>query len=257
MDRRQARRSLNTRHPFRIRRLPNRPLSDGLVARSVAQVQRPNSLRPNRLRTYVIHGRSETTESSASPEEWFGTVTFAIQSNQRTGISHTDVQLSLPAGKGDWVAQSSNGALELTPPVERGKRNTVNLLPVGREQRQEVRGLWFRGSGSLWEWCAACRHYEHMSVLVPDEWRHHLPGLDPSKLRHHPEEVFRALSQALRPYRAMIWIEGSAETGKRVSVTATSLSDARQRLEGEYGKGNVFDLHNPDDADASRSGPPD
>lgn len=53
-------------------------------------------------------------------------------------------------------------------------------------------------------------------------------------------------------YCAMIWINGSDQAGLRVTVYAVSLADAKQLLETEYGKGNVFDLHNPDDADKPR-----
>jgi hypothetical protein len=31
-------------------------------------------------------------------------------------------------------------------------------------------------------------------------------------------------------------------------VLAKDLTEARRLLEDEYGKGNIFDLHNPDDA---------
>jgi len=59
-----------------------------------------------------------------------------------------------------------------------------------------------------------------------------------------------------RLYCAIIWVNGSDQVGKRVSVYAQNLADARQQLEVEYGKGNVFNLHNPDDADKPRC-PPD
>jgi len=52
----------------------------------------------------------------------------------------------------------------------------------------------------------------------------------------------------LRPYEAMIWTAGSDEPGRRVSVLAKSLKDAMDRLEAEYGDGNVYDLHNEEDA---------
>jgi hypothetical protein len=49
-------------------------------------------------------------------------------------------------------------------------------------------------------------------------------------------------------YRAMIWKEGSDAAGERVRVLAESLDDAREKLEAQYGVGNVFDLHNEEDA---------
>ena len=55
-----------------------------------------------------------------------------------------------------------------------------------------------------------------------------------------------------RLYCAIIWVKGSDRAGERVTVYALSLADAQERLELRYGKGNVFDLHNPDDADKPR-----
>jgi hypothetical protein len=49
-------------------------------------------------------------------------------------------------------------------------------------------------------------------------------------------------------YRAMIWIRDSDRPGQRVSVFAKNLKEAKERLEAEYGEGNVFNLHNEEDA---------
>lgn len=56
----------------------------------------------------------------------------------------------------------------------------------------------------------------------------------------------------VKTYKAMVWREGPNEPGRRVSVVADSLEEARQLLEDEYGKGSVFDLHNEADADRPR-----
>jgi hypothetical protein len=56
-----------------------------------------------------------------------------------------------------------------------------------------------------------------------------------------------------RLYRAIIWIRGSDRPGQRVSVIARDLDEAKKKLESEYGEGNVFDLHNEEDAAAPRS----
>lgn len=48
----------------------------------------------------------------------------------------------------------------------------------------------------------------------------------------------------------MVWI--GDEPGKRVSVLAESLEDASEKLNTEFGAGNVFDLHNEDDAQRPR-----
>jgi phage gp46-like protein len=52
-------------------------------------------------------------------------------------------------------------------------------------------------------------------------------------------------------YKAMIWATPSS-VGKRVTVIAESLDDARLKLEREYGEGTVFDLHNEIDASTPR-----
>jgi hypothetical protein len=49
-------------------------------------------------------------------------------------------------------------------------------------------------------------------------------------------------------FKAKIWRRGSDEPGQRVSVFAESLSEAKRLLEAEHGEGNVFDLHNEEDA---------
>lgn len=54
-----------------------------------------------------------------------------------------------------------------------------------------------------------------------------------------------------RTYKAMIW-ETPSSIGKRVTVTAESLDDARRKLEEEFGKGTVFDLHSEIDASMPR-----
>ena len=46
----------------------------------------------------------------------------------------------------------------------------------------------------------------------------------------------------------MIWPNGRDKPGLRVSVLAKDLTEARRLLDDAYGKGNVFDLHTPDDA---------
>jgi hypothetical protein len=51
-----------------------------------------------------------------------------------------------------------------------------------------------------------------------------------------------------RLYLAIVWRNGPDKPGERVSVLAKDLKEARRLLEEAYGKGNVFNLHNPDDA---------
>jgi hypothetical protein len=57
----------------------------------------------------------------------------------------------------------------------------------------------------------------------------------------------------LKTYKAMIWDKDDAQKpGERVSVLAETLADAKKKLEKKYGEGNVFDLHNEEEASRPR-----
>ncbi|TQF17841.1 hypothetical protein FJV41_01480 [Myxococcus llanfairpwllgwyngyllgogerychwyrndrobwllllantysiliogogogochensis] len=58
----------------------------------------------------------------------------------------------------------------------------------------------------------------------------------------------------LREYRAIILLEGPAQTqpGLQVTVMATDGDEAYTLLEEKYGNGTVFDLHNEEDASTIR-----
>lgn len=55
-----------------------------------------------------------------------------------------------------------------------------------------------------------------------------------------------------KEYKAIIWTKDLAQPGQRVTIVATSLDDAKKRLEVEHGEGTVFDLHNEEDANRPR-----
>lgn len=55
-------------------------------------------------------------------------------------------------------------------------------------------------------------------------------------------------SDGVKLYKAMIWLRDPDRPGRRVSVRAKSLEEAKEKLEAEYGEGTVFDLHNEEDA---------
>jgi hypothetical protein len=50
----------------------------------------------------------------------------------------------------------------------------------------------------------------------------------------------------MKIYKAIIWDDDPAKPGRRVSVPAENVQDAKKRLEEEYGEGHV--LHNEEDA---------
>ncbi|MGX4642657.1 hypothetical protein [Massilia sp. SYSU DXS3249] len=58
-----------------------------------------------------------------------------------------------------------------------------------------------------------------------------------------------------RTYKALVWKPEPGVAGKRVTVFADSLEQARRKLEEEHGQGSVFDLHDDEpDAAAPRPG---
>jgi hypothetical protein len=56
----------------------------------------------------------------------------------------------------------------------------------------------------------------------------------------------------MKTYSAIIWDDDPQKPGRRVSVFAESLQEAKERLEEEYGEGHVFNLHNEEDAGRAR-----
>ncbi len=58
--------------------------------------------------------------------------------------------------------------------------------------------------------------------------------------------------KAERVYRAIVWISDDTRPRLRVAVFARDLDAARDKLEGKYGKGTVFNLHAEEDANHPR-----
>ena len=50
----------------------------------------------------------------------------------------------------------------------------------------------------------------------------------------------------------MIWMRDSDKPGKRVQCRCRESRKAKEQLEPQYGEGNVFDLHNEEDAKRPR-----
>lgn len=65
-----------------------------------------------------------------------------------------------------------------------------------------------------------------------------------------PIEDF-AMQTKRNTYKALIWQAESEATGKRVTVIAENIEEARLKLAEKYGQGAIFDLH--DEANPSRS----
>lgn len=56
----------------------------------------------------------------------------------------------------------------------------------------------------------------------------------------------------MKTYEAVIWDDHPNKPGRRVSVVAEDIDDAKRRLEEEYGKGHVFNLRNEEEATRPR-----
>jgi len=63
-------------------------------------------------------------------------------------------------------------------------------------------------------------------------------------------EVDRLSSERL--YHAVVWQPTPDSAGLRVAVCAKDLEDASTKLEAKYGSGNIFGLHNKEDAERPR-----
>ena len=58
--------------------------------------------------------------------------------------------------------------------------------------------------------------------------------------------------QLLKIYDAIIWIVGSDEPGKRVTVSAENGDIAKEKLRKEFGEEIIITLHNEEDASQPR-----
>lgn len=66
------------------------------------------------------------------------------------------------------------------------QKELYRFYHIEKKERKTISNISFIGSGSLWEWCRNCKHYEHMSVYVPEWWTCDIK-IDESKLRHDPD----------------------------------------------------------------------
>mgnify|MGYP000374335160 CR=1 FL=1 len=65
-------------------------------------------------------------------------------------------------------------------------------------------------------------------------------------------EVVYLMNESKRLYRAIVWCDGSNESGERTTVLAGDLDDAERQLRQRYGKDIVFSLYREEDADKPR-----
>lgn len=67
---------------------------------------------------------------SATPDEWFGTITFEVKEHEMVSTSLPTLTWISPGAPTSWVHVDPTGFVRLCPTVERGKVNEVRLLPV-------------------------------------------------------------------------------------------------------------------------------
>ena len=70
---------------------------------------------------------SAKSHSFGPLEEYFGTVTFTVPENERTSVTAPVVSGNIPS---NWIEVASSGVVRLTPPVEAGVVNAIDVLPV-------------------------------------------------------------------------------------------------------------------------------
>jgi hypothetical protein len=57
----------------------------------------------------------------------------------------------------------------------------------------------------------------------------------------------------MKRYNGIVWKRDSNASGLRVSVYASSAWEALEQLESEHGEGNVYSLHNDEEASRLRT----
>lgn len=91
----------------------------------------------------------------------------------------------------EWQAvfQATQEILDLAAPCPVcGSCSLHRWYDLNRERVTEFEGKKFIGGGGLWEWCSACRCYEHYSARIPEWWVCSLK-VDASMLTHDPAAV--------------------------------------------------------------------
>ena len=69
-----------------------------------------------------------------------------------------------------------------------GEKRLYRFYHIDKAEHKEITGIKIIGSGSLWEWCRNCEHYEHLSAYIPDWWKCKIK-VNASKLRPDPEYI--------------------------------------------------------------------
>lgn len=102
-----------------------------------------------------------------------------------------------PEREAEWraVFQSSREGLGLTArcPVC-GVAGLRRWYQVNRPEARVIDGVRYVARGGLWQWCGACRSFEHFSALVPEWWACDLE-VDEGRLTALPTAIEEAIQR--------------------------------------------------------------
>lgn len=70
-----------------------------------------------------------------------------------------------------------------------GEHALMRYYYLGRSDHREIRGITYKGVGSLWEWCSSCKVYSHAQAYVPEAWVGPELMLDHRKLTPIPDVI--------------------------------------------------------------------
>ena len=74
-----------------------------------------------------------------------------------------------------------------------GVASLCRYFSLEKAQFRELRGNFYKGPGSYWEWCSSCHSFEHMSGYVPEWWDVEPFDIDHSKLTAVPDLIDQAM----------------------------------------------------------------
>lgn len=74
-----------------------------------------------------------------------------------------------------------------------GEHALMRYYYLGKNDPREIRGVIYKGRGSVWEWCSSCRAYSHAQAYVPESWKGPELPLDHACLTPIPDAIDDAI----------------------------------------------------------------
>jgi len=97
----------------------------------------------------------------------------------------------------DWqisFGAESKGFVVPGPCPVCGQNSLRRYYHLGHAEAREIRGIRYRGKGSVWEWCSSCGAYSHSQAYVPETWGDIQLDVDHSKLTPVPDVIDHLIS---------------------------------------------------------------